>query len=142
MYRVGIVGCGGISGVHAKVLSGMEDVSLVACADILPQRAQALADQYGCRAYDSFIGMLEGEPLDAVHICAPHHLHPMMAGEAARLGIACVLALWLVAWLLYVRRTGWPLLVLGRTPAAVPVAELAESAPAMPGEAKGGGDVH
>ena len=61
---------------------------------------------------------------------------------AARLGIACVLALWLVAWLLYVRRTGWPLLVLGRTPAAVPVAELAESAPAMPGEAKGGGDVH
>ena len=34
MYRVGIVGCGGISGVHAKVLRGMEDVSFVACADI------------------------------------------------------------------------------------------------------------
>ena len=88
MYRVGIVGCGGISGVHAKVLSGMEDVSLVACADILPQRAQALADQYGCRAYDSFTGMLEGEPLNAVHICTPHYMHPMMAGVAARRGIA------------------------------------------------------
>ena len=88
MYRVGIVGCGGISGVHAKVLSGMEEASLAACADILPQRAQALADQFGCRAYDSFTEMLDSEPLDAVHICAPHYLHPMMAGEAARRGIA------------------------------------------------------
>ena len=88
MYRVGIVGCGGISGVHAKVLSGMEDVSLIACADILPQRAQALADQFGCRAYDSFTEMLDSEPLDAVHICTPHYMHPMMAGVAARRGIA------------------------------------------------------
>ena len=83
-----MIGCGGISSVHGKVLSEMDNAALTACADILPDRARAIAGQYGCRAYESFTQMLDTEPLDAVHICTPHHLHPMMAEEAARRGIA------------------------------------------------------
>ena len=88
MYHVGIVGCGGIAQVHAQVLSSMEDVRLAACADIRPERAQALADKYGMHAYESLTEMLQNEQLDVVHICTPHYLHAPMAEEIAARGIA------------------------------------------------------
>ena len=88
MFRVGIIGCGGISAVHAKVILDLEDTTLVACADILSERANAMADQYGCAAFVDYRRMLEEAKLDAVHICAPHYLHPEMVQEAANRGIA------------------------------------------------------
>ena len=47
MTRVGIVGCGVISGVYAKKLSALPFVHLVACADLLPESAEALAKRHG-----------------------------------------------------------------------------------------------
>lgn len=87
-YRVGIVGCGNIARVHAAVLHDMPTTQLTACVDIRAERAQNLAQQYGCRAYESLADMLEGEKLDAVHICTPHYLHAPMAEEIASRGIA------------------------------------------------------
>ena len=37
-----VIGCGGIAQVHGAVLRDMEEAELIACADIIPQRAQAL----------------------------------------------------------------------------------------------------
>ena len=88
MYRVGIIGCGGIAQVHAQVLSNMEEVELAACADIRPERAQALAEKHGLHAYSSLEEMLENEKLDVVHICTPHYLHTPMAQQLAQRGIA------------------------------------------------------
>lgn len=87
MYQVGIVGCGGISRVHSAVLDQLPETKLVACADIRPERAQAKADQYGCRPYASLEDMLAHEKLDAVHICTPHYLHTPMAQLLADKGI-------------------------------------------------------
>ncbi len=84
MYRVGLIGCGGISAVHAQVLRELEDTELIACADVLPEKAE----RYGCSAYTDWITLLDREQPDAVHLCTPHHLHPVMAAEAARRGIA------------------------------------------------------
>ena len=84
MFRVGIIGCGGISAVHAQVLSALDNTELAACADLLPERAE----RYGCAAYTDYLQMLDMEKLDAVHLCTPHYLHPVMAAEAARRGIA------------------------------------------------------
>ena len=84
MFRVGIIGCGGISAVHAQVLKELENTELAACADILPERAA----RYGCAAYTDWQEMLDREKPDAVHLCTPHYLHPVMAAEAARRGIA------------------------------------------------------
>ena len=84
MFRVGIIGCGGISAVHACVLSELENTELAACADILPERA----GRYGCAAYTDYLKMLKEERLDAVHLCTPHYLHPVMAEKAAERGIA------------------------------------------------------
>ena len=87
MYHVGIVGCGGIAQVHAAVLDQLPETALAACADIRPERARAMAEKYGCRAYASLTEMLEKEQLDAVHLCTPHYLHTPMAGQAAARGI-------------------------------------------------------
>lgn len=84
MFRVGLIGCGGISTVHAPVLGELDDTELVACSDIIPDRAK----RYGCAAYTDWQEMLEKEKPDAVHICTPHYLHPVMVSEAARRGIA------------------------------------------------------
>lgn len=85
--RCGIVGCGGIAQVHARVLAELETAEPAAFADIRPERAQAIAEKYGGRAYDSLTAMLDGEALEVLHICTPHSLHLPMAQEAARRGI-------------------------------------------------------
>ena len=88
MYRVGIVGCGGIAQVHAPVLMQLPETELIACADIRMERAQAMAEKFGCKAYASMEEMLENEKLDVVHLCTPHYLHTPMAQALAEKGIA------------------------------------------------------
>lgn len=88
LHKIGIVGCGGIAQVHAAALARLENTQLIACADIRPERAQAMAEKYGCRAYASMEEMLEKESLDAVHLCTPHYLHTPMAQMAAEKGLA------------------------------------------------------
>ena len=82
-----IVGCGGIAQVHAKALRDGDYAELAACADIRPERAETMAQQYGGRAYSSLEEMLDGEAIDVLHICTPHSLHTPMAKEAVRQGI-------------------------------------------------------
>ena len=84
MFRVGIIGCGGISAVHAQVIKELENTELAACADVIPERAA----RYGCTAYTDWRELLDREKPDAVHLCTPHYLHPVMAAEAARRGVA------------------------------------------------------
>jgi len=44
--KVGIIGCGNISGIYGKICSGMEILELAACADLIPERAKAFAGTY------------------------------------------------------------------------------------------------
>jgi len=85
--RTAIVGCGGISAVHADALSKMEDANLVACADTLPERARRLAERYGAVPYSSLEELFQKEQVDVLHICTPHALHTPMAEMAAQRGI-------------------------------------------------------
>src|SRR6266542_883184 len=45
--RVGIVGCGVISGIYLKNLPTFDVVEVVACADLLVERAQKRAEEFG-----------------------------------------------------------------------------------------------
>lgn len=82
-----IVGCGGIAQVHAQAISNIDKAELIACADIKPERAQAMAEKFGGRAYQSLLELLDHEEPDVLHICTPHYLHTPMAQEAAKRGI-------------------------------------------------------
>ncbi|HJC57999.1 MAG TPA: Gfo/Idh/MocA family oxidoreductase [Candidatus Eisenbergiella intestinipullorum] len=85
--KAAIVGCGSIAAVHAKSLSRLEDVSLEAVADIRPERAEAYAKEYGCRAFSSLESMLEEVCPDVLHVCTPHYLHVPMTAYALPKGI-------------------------------------------------------
>lgn len=46
--RVGIIGCGAISGIYCKNISGLfGNIEVVACADIIEQKAKERAAEYG-----------------------------------------------------------------------------------------------
>lgn len=85
--RCAIVGCGSIAQVHARALCSMPDAELLAFADIIPERAGAMAGKYGGRAYGSLEELLDHEKIDVLHICTPHYLHTPMAKAAADRGI-------------------------------------------------------
>ena len=48
--KVGIVGCGMISDFYLKAAQRFRNLEVVACADIIHSRAEAKAEEYGCRA--------------------------------------------------------------------------------------------
>ncbi len=48
--KVGVIGCGNISGIYFKAGSTFEAIDIVACADLIPERAQAKAEEHGCKA--------------------------------------------------------------------------------------------
>lgn len=86
--RVGLIGCGGIAQVHAAVLSSMPElVRFTAVYDVTPERAQAMADEYGVRVAPSLEALLEGDMVDAVHLCTPHDRHVPHALAALRSGL-------------------------------------------------------
>ena len=73
--RVGCVGTGFIAGRHLEALATFPEVEIVAVADAVPERASAVAGQYGARAYDDGLVLLETEELDAVWLCVPPFAH-------------------------------------------------------------------
>jgi len=44
--KIGMVGCGNISGVYLKVSRIFEDIEIVACSDIIMERAKAKAEEF------------------------------------------------------------------------------------------------
>lgn len=91
--NVCIVGCGGISKCHLSAIDSLKDEGavLVAAADIIPERAQSVAESFGCKAYTDYLQMLDNEKIDVLHICTPHYLHTEMAVEALKRNINIVL---------------------------------------------------
>lgn len=85
-FRVGLIGCGGISGAHIPVLTAMENVEITAVADIRPERAQAAAEKTGARIMPSWQDLIVSPDVDVVHVLTPHYLHASMAIAALKAG--------------------------------------------------------
>ena len=84
MLKIGLVGCGGISGAHVPGWQALDDCEIVAICDV----RQEMMDKYpGPRQYLSFDEMLQKEELDIVDICLPTFLHPDYAIKAMEKGI-------------------------------------------------------
>ncbi|HEX7737598.1 MAG TPA: Gfo/Idh/MocA family oxidoreductase [Ktedonobacteraceae bacterium] len=85
-FRFGIIGAGVIAPTHAKAISSLPGAELVAVADIVPEKAEQLAETYHLKAYTDARRMLEREELDVVDICTPSGLHGEHACQAMRAG--------------------------------------------------------
>ena len=73
--RVGFVGAGRLATrAHYPSLAEMDDVDLVAIAELDPDRLTATADRFGISArHSDYRVMLEREELDAVYVIMPPH---------------------------------------------------------------------
>ncbi len=84
MLKIGLVGVGGISGVHIPAWDSMEDAELVAVCDIRPERMEKYPEK---RHYENIDEMLEKEEFDILDICLPTFLHYEVALKAIKKGI-------------------------------------------------------
>jgi UDP-N-acetyl-2-amino-2-deoxyglucuronate dehydrogenase len=84
--RFGIIGCGVIGHIHAEAMSTLPDAQLVAVADIIPERAQKLAEEFHVTPYSDAQEMLAREQLDVVDVCTPSGMHGEHARQVMRSG--------------------------------------------------------
>ena len=87
--KIGIIGAGWIAEAHIDMYRKMPDVEIVAVADLIPGKAEALCQRYGVegvRYYLSGHEMLEAEELDAVSVCTYNTQHAPCAIDALEHG--------------------------------------------------------
>ena len=86
MLKIGIIGCGKITEVrHAPEYAENPNCQLVAFFDVVPERAKALAEQYGGAAYDSIEALLASD-VDAVSVCVANAYHAQASIQALKAG--------------------------------------------------------
>ncbi len=78
--KVAIIGLGGISAVHSKVLME-QGHQIVAVCDVDESRFSAFPQS---KHFTDYRQMLEEVAVDGVHICTPHYLHAEMVVECLR----------------------------------------------------------
>ncbi|MGD9496148.1 MAG: Gfo/Idh/MocA family protein [Armatimonadota bacterium] len=86
--RIGFVGCGGIANAHMKNLVKIDGAQMVAFSDIVEEKAQKAADEYGGKAFGDYREMYDSVEMDAVYICLPPFAHTDQEILAAQAGLA------------------------------------------------------
>lgn len=85
-YGFGIVGCGVIAPIHADAIASLPGARLVAVTDIVPEKAEAFAEERGV-AWEADLDAFLGRPdIDVVCVCVPSGLHAEIGARAARVG--------------------------------------------------------
>lgn len=69
--RVGLIGCGFMGAKRAQAMPGAR---LLACTDIQPERAHALAQRFPqCKVYDEWRTLIASADVDVIIIATQHH---------------------------------------------------------------------
>jgi len=77
--KVGVIGVGAIGSNHARILSELKDVQLVAVCDIQEETARAIAERWHCDYYVDNEEFLSNSGVDAVIIATPTVTHKDIA---------------------------------------------------------------
>lgn len=88
--KVGIIGCGGIAnGKHMPSLKKLKNVELVAFCDIIQERAEKAAKEYGvegAKVYTDYKELLKDEQIEVVHVCTPNRSHSFITIDSLEAG--------------------------------------------------------
>lgn len=82
--KIAVIGCGRISEAHLYAYSLMDNVDLVAVADVDEKAAKSQAGKFNTKYYLNYKEMLDKEKPDGVSICLPTFLHKQAVLEAVR----------------------------------------------------------
>jgi len=88
--KIGIIGCGGIAnGKHLPALSTVDEASIVAFCDIVPERMEQAGEKYGTKGYKLYADykkLLEDKSIDVVHVLTPNKDHSYITVDALEAG--------------------------------------------------------
>ena len=86
--KVAVIGCGTIANAaHIPSYMKNPEAEIKYFCDILPERAQAAVDKYGCGTpVVDYHQVLEDPEVEAVSVCTPNKVHPLIAIDALRAG--------------------------------------------------------
>jgi predicted dehydrogenase len=84
--KVGIVGCGGIgTQKHLPALSALDYVEVVAFCDLVEERAQKAAIEFGtedAKVYTDYKDLLKDSEIQTIHVCTPNKSHKDISIDA------------------------------------------------------------
>ena len=88
--RIGIIGCGGIAnGKHLPALKAQPDAEMVWFCDIVRERAELAAKNYGtpdAKVCTDYHEILEDKTVDVVHVLTPNRSHSFITVDALEAG--------------------------------------------------------
>ena len=86
--KVAVIGCGTIANsAHIPSYMNNPEAEIAYFCDIIPERAQAAVEKYGCgQAITDYRVALNDPEVEAVSVCTPNHMHPVIAMDALRAG--------------------------------------------------------
>jgi predicted dehydrogenase len=85
--KLGFIGAGGIAQSHMRALSGVQEIEVVAVADIVQERAEQTAQQWKIpHVYQDYREMLAMEDVEAVSVCTYNQAHRAPTVDALRAG--------------------------------------------------------
>ncbi|MCJ8011229.1 Gfo/Idh/MocA family oxidoreductase [Paenibacillus sp. KQZ6P-2] len=77
--KIGIIGCGGIAnGKHMPSLAKQPKAEMVAFCDIIKERAEKAAEEFGvegAKVYTDYLELLKDKSIDVIHVCTPNDSH-------------------------------------------------------------------
>ena len=86
--KVAVIGCGTIANAaHIPSYMNNPEAEIKYFCDIIPERAQAAVEKYGCgTAVVDYHDVLAAPEVEAVSVCTPNNVHPVIAIDALRAG--------------------------------------------------------
>lgn len=85
--KMAVIGVGALGRHHARILSQLEGVSLIAVVDPNPTQGQNVASAHGCQWLPDYHQLLDEDSLDGVCIAVPTIYHHKVASEFLSRGI-------------------------------------------------------
>ncbi len=88
MIKVAVIGCGTIANsAHIPSYMKCPDAEIKYFCDIIPERADAAVEKYGCgKAIYDYHEILDDPEITAVSVCTPNKMHPIIACDFLRAG--------------------------------------------------------
>ena len=86
--KVAVIGCGTIANTaHIPSYMNNPEAEIKYFCDIIPERAQKAVEEYGCgTAVVDYHEVLNDPEVQAVSVCTPNNMHPVIAMDALRAG--------------------------------------------------------
>ena len=86
MFGIGIIGAGSFGETHARAIAELKNAQLVAASRTNADALGEFVQQFGGRGYTRYHDLLNDPAVNVVVIATPHHLHTVIAEDAARAG--------------------------------------------------------